>query len=223
MNIEQTEFAALVQEAIAHPEITDWGLLWRQLDRALAGLPRDKFLRVAGEAIEQLAELCAARAESLLENWQTRYVPSSPESLTEPVLTDDLLASVLRHTISLNLEGMLEEVSPQQRSRRSHPEDSVVGDVSKQAVLSMVDQIEAKQAALATAYEESVSEWSAIVSQWISEREQPIDLETVLQEIQLSPVSIWLGLLLANPGFEWHHQWQTDDEFYRPANILISN
>ncbi|MGJ3250814.1 MAG: hypothetical protein ACFE0J_06750 [Elainellaceae cyanobacterium] len=216
------EFNASVRDAIAYPDTADWSLLIEKLEQILANSPQDIVLNIAGEAIAQLAELHAARAESLLENWQTQYAPSSSNSLIEPVLTDDMLAGVLRHTMSLNLDELLEEADLQQRRRHANPEDSIAGDVDKDAVLGMVDQIEETQAVLAPAYEESISEWSAIISQWIAEREQPIDLETILKEIQLSPVRVWLGLLLASSNFEWHYQWGTDDEFYCPANISIS-
>lgn len=215
-----TEFNTRLQDAIAQPANANLNLLWHQLELVLSNLPEEEVLKVAGDAIAQLALICAARATLFLEDWQTRYNPPFI-SLVEPVLSDDLLAGVLRQTMSLNLENLLEEADPQRRSERLRPEDSVVLDVEKAAVLEMLDQIELKQAALHIAYEESISEWSVVVLQWVNGRSQPVSLATILSNVELPPVRIWLGLLLANPSLRWEHQWKTEEEFYDPNNIWL--
>jgi hypothetical protein len=214
------KFQALIQDAIAQPEHADLINLWQQLDQILEQLPEEIWLQVAGEAIAQLADVCAARAECLLEEWQARHNPVT-EVLTEPVLTDDLLGGILRHSMSLNLENLLEDLPPQQRNRHPSPNDSIVGNVDKTVVLTMLDQMELKQTALQTAYEESISEWSATVQQWVEEQTQPVTLESLLRHSELSPVKVWLGLLLANPAYQWEHQWKTDQDFYSPHNVRL--
>jgi hypothetical protein len=209
------EFNALVQEAIAQPERADLSMLWQQLDQMLEKLPQEVWLSVAGEAIAQFAGICAARAEFLLDDWQSRYSPRGID-LTEPVLTDDLLAGILRHTMSLNLEPLMEDIEPQHRNRAPSADESIVGDVGKDELFEMLDQMELKQMALQTAYEESISDWSAAIRQWVDAQAQPIDLATLLANIKLSPVKAWLGLLLADPGYRWQHHWKTDEEFYSP-------
>lgn len=222
-NPSVADFTAMTQAAIAQPASADFQVLWRWLEQVLAGLPQDRVLWVAGEAIAQLAELCAVRAEVLLESWQSRHNPP-PAARTEPILTEDLLASVLRQTMSLNLEVLLEELEPQQRARRTadqEPEDSIAGDVDKAVVLEMLDQMEIKQATLHTAYEESISEWSAIVQRWIESQPQPVNLQRLLHHVELSPVRSWLGLLLTNPTYQWQNNWKTDAEFYCPMHTWI--
>lgn len=217
---QNEKFNASIQAAIAQPAQANLILLGQQLDLILSQLPQDVWLSVAGDAIAQFAEICAARAELLLEDWQSRHSPTD-KSLTEPVLTDELLSGILRHTMSLNLETLLEETDPQHRNRPPSPNDSVVGDVDKHTVLDMLDQMESKQHALQIAYEESISEWTSMVRQWVEAQPQPVDLETLLTQIGLSPVKAWLGLLLASPGFRWEHQWRTDEEFYLPQNVRV--
>lgn len=214
------KFDALVQDAIARPAQADLVMLWQQLDRVLEKLPQEVWLPIAGDAIAQFSEICAARAEVLLDDWQSRYSPPVLD-LTEPVLTDELLAGILRHTMNLNLENLLEEVDPQTRNRLPSPDDSIVGDVDKDDLLEMLDEIELKQTALQIAYEESISDWSAIVQRWINAQSRTIDLATLLANVELSPVKAWLGLLLADPGYLWEHQWETDEEFYLPHCIKL--
>ncbi|NJN85854.1 MAG: hypothetical protein HC881_05485 [Leptolyngbyaceae cyanobacterium SL_7_1] len=215
------EFDSLLKQAIAQPAEADLKKLWQWLDLLLEYLPQDKVLRVAGEAIAQLAIVCANRAALLLEEWQLRY-DDSPVLLEEPVLSDELLTGILRHTMSLNLEDLIEEVDPQHRQERSPSGDSVVAGVDKEAVLAMVDQLELKQLILQTAYTESVSNWSTALHQWIELQPQPVGLEAVLSGIEeLSPVQVWLGLLLSDSEYQWQHRWETDEEFYRPSSISL--
>lgn len=214
-------FNGLIQYSLQHPQDANLPVLWQQLDQVLERLPQDLVLAIAGDAIVQLVEICAARAELLLGDWQYQYDPPAID-LEEPVLTDDLLAGFLRHTMSLNLEELLEEDEPQQRNRQAQAEDSVVGEVEKTVVLEMLDQMELKQTALTVAYEESISEWSTVVRQWIETQPQPIDLETILLNVGLSPVRVWLGLLLATPGYCWEHHWESAEAFYAPANARCS-
>jgi hypothetical protein len=215
------EFDGLVQQAIAHPSTAEFQVFWELLVPILEQLPQSKRLHVAGEAIAQLATVCAARATWLLDGWQSKYTPAPSELIGEPVLTDDMLAGVLRHTMSLNLDEILESLELQQRSGRSHPDDSLAEAIDKDALLEMLDQISAKQSALETAYEESISDWSGTVREWLQVQPQPVDMGTVFQNVHLSPVRVWLGLLLGT-GYQWEHRWQTEEEFYRPANIRVS-
>lgn len=214
-------FKVLVQATLTQPIDADWERLWQSLERVLENLSQDEILKVAGDAIVQLAEICMMRAGALLDGWQSQYHSYSVSMLQEePILPDELLAGVLRHTMTLNLEELLEEVDPQRRFRRSE-EDSLVGNVEKHVVLEMVEQIELKQAALQPAYEESISAWSTTVRQWIETQPQPIGLNAVLNEVNLLPVQTWLGLLLSDPGYQWEHQWKTEEEFYCPRTIKV--
>ncbi len=215
------EFDGLVQRAIAHPATVEFQVFWELLVPILERLPQNERLQVAGEAIAQLATVCAARASWLLEGWQRKYDPTPSESLGEPVLTDDMLAGVLRHTMSLNLDEILESLEPQQRSGRSYPEDSFAEVVDKDALLEILDQMNAKQSSLSTAYEESISDWSRTVCDWLQTQPKSVDMATVFRSVHLSPVRIWLGLLLGS-GYQWEHSWETEEEFYRPVNIRVS-
>lgn len=215
------EFDGLIQQAIACPATVEFQIFWELLMPILERLPRSERLQVAGEAIAQLAAVCAARADWLLEGWQSKYSPVPAEPFGEPIVTDDMLTGVLRHTMNLNLDEILESLEPQQRSGRSNPDDSLAESVDKDVLLEMLDQINVKQLALDTAYEESISDWSGTVREWLQAQPQPVNMETVLQNVHLSPVRVWLGLLLGS-GYQWEHQWETEEEFYRPANLRVS-
>ncbi|MBD2035326.1 hypothetical protein H6F76_09855 [Leptolyngbya sp. FACHB-321] len=57
-----------LQTAITKPEAAKLAPLWQALEAALAPLPQEDQLRVATEAIAQLAEVYTAHADALLKS-----------------------------------------------------------------------------------------------------------------------------------------------------------
>jgi hypothetical protein len=194
-----THFKWVLEQAIAHPESADLAQLWSEVEQRLGKLERDEKLRLAGEAIAQLAEICYARAEWMLGDWDSRW---SDRPTEEPVLTEDMLSGFLRQSMSLNLEAILEDFI--QTRNRQTPEDSVVVEVEKQAVLDWLDQ-EEKEQALAVAHDENVSEWIGLIQAWLDAHQQKGMFSAIVHDLQsrdahLTPIAVWLGLLLG--GFE---------------------
>lgn len=187
------------EQAIAHPESANLAQLWSEVEQQLGRLEREERLRMAGEAIAQLAEICYARAEWMLGDWDSRW---SDRPIEEPVLTEDMLSGFLRQSMSLNLEELLEEFI--QTRTRSAPADSVVAAVEKQAVLDWLDQ-EEKERALSVAHDENVSEWVGLIQAWLDAHQQKGMFSAIVRDLQnqdahLTPIAVWLGLLLG--GFE---------------------
>lgn len=93
-----------------------------------------------------------------------------------------------------------------QRSRREdRQEGSIVAEVEKAAVLAMVDQMEAeavrKEEVLAIAHDENVSAWIEAISQSLRvTAAERVSLTQLCQCLTLSPVEVWLAVLLS--GFE---------------------
>lgn len=214
----ELQFEAVVQAAIAAPERAILDELWEALQQVLAEQPDDVKLKVAGEAIAQFAEILSAKAEAWIAAWEETHNPPDP---TEPILTAEMLASVLRQSMALNLEGLVENFS---RSPRSPDEsvESVVGAVEKDLLLAMVDDLEAKEQALAVAHAEDVSQWATAIAHYLKQQSRErIPLSELQQSLPLSFVEIWLGLLLG--GFLLQSNWMEQspssdyfaDSFYR--------
>ena len=66
-----------LQAAVAQPEAAKLAPLWQALEAALALLPQEDQLRVAAEAIAQLAEVYTARADALLKTLDGALYPQN--------------------------------------------------------------------------------------------------------------------------------------------------
>lgn len=198
----ELQFEAAIQTAIARPEQANLDELWEALQQVLTDQPDDVTLKIAGEAIAQFAEVLSAKAEAWIAAWEAAH---NPPDATEPILTAEMLASVLRQSMSLNLEGLVENFS---RSPRSPEEavESLIGAVEKDLLLAMVDDLDAKEQALAVAHAEDVSQWATAISYYLKQQSRDrVSLSELQQSLSLSFVEIWLGVLLG--GFRLQSNW----------------
>jgi hypothetical protein len=210
------EFRLAVEQAIAHPETANLEQIWHYAEQQIARLEREEKLRVAGEAIAQLCEVHASRAEWLLNSWEQRW---SDRLDTEPVLTDEMLSSFLRQTMSLGLDEMLENFL-QTRSRNAGDASghSTVEEIEKDKLLNWLDQEEEHQKAIAVAHEENVSIWAGLIRDWLNTHGQSSRFSDLARGLQqqhpdMTWVAIWLGLLLG--GFVLQPGEQFYDEQFR--------
>lgn len=214
----EIQFAVAVQAAISSPEQADLNELWEALQQVLADQPDDVQLKIAGEAIAQFAEVLSAKAAAWIAAWEEAH---NPPDATEPILTAEMLASVLRQSMSLNLEGLVENFS---RSPRASDEmvESLIGAVEKELLLAMVDDLEAKEQALAVAHAEDVSQWATAIAHYLKQQSrEKISLSELQQSLPLTFVELWLGVLLG--GFRLQSNWMEQaassdsfaDSFYR--------
>ena len=101
---------------------------------------------------------------------------------------------------------------------RQKQQSTVVGEVSKDSVLKMLDQVElAKQkaAAIAVAHEERIKDWVEDIHRWFEQHSEPIPLLELRQALNWPLVQLWLSLLLG--GFQLE---ATEQTFY-DAQILV--
>lgn len=215
MQTGQTQLALnlAIQQAIADPSTADLTHLLQMLEQALLKLPQETQLRVAGELLYQLAEVCAARATYLLENWEEKHNPC----LTEPILSAEMLQEVLRHSMTLNLDGVLEAAPIRQWT--VHQAESVVEEVEKTNLLEFLDrfdQEQAKQKALNVAHNEDVSTWIQAINRWIQHHNQEIALLELQRSLQMPLVEVWLALLLGGYCIEQR------GEFYQVEAVWVS-
>jgi hypothetical protein len=55
------------------PEAVNLGELLEQVEAAIAQAPEQEQLKVAGEALLRVAEVCAVRSEVLITEWEEAY------------------------------------------------------------------------------------------------------------------------------------------------------
>jgi len=198
------------------PEQANVAELLGQMEVAIAQAPEPEQLQVAGEALLRVAELCAVRAEVLITEWEDAY--------RDPIVEPGFFANVVRQTMSVDLSELMEPAPPRKRrAKRSPAQDvepgSIVAPVDKELILELLEEWEIKiggearqvetELVWAIAHEESVSEWSQTISQWLWQQQEPsISFKHLYQGLGMPWVDLWLGLLLG--GFEL----EQSGEFY---------
>ncbi len=117
-----------LEEAAAAPESANFNDLWQQLEAAIAPLPQQFQLQTAAEGILKIVQIYASRSDWLLSSWEEAHYPEGP------VVAEEMLAGLVRQTMTLDLSALLEAPEPEHRTRRT-PSDpgSVVGTVDKAA------------------------------------------------------------------------------------------
>jgi hypothetical protein len=221
MAIQQTE-ANLWQElrdGIAMPQATNLKRLCELLDWAIAQLPENQQLEVAGWAIEQMAEIYTLRFNLLMGVWEETDALSEE---TFPVLDLEALEAWIRQSMSIDLDALVEQPTSNRNRERQplNPTDSVAAVVEPEAILQMVEQIEAEehsQMIRQLAGEEDPARWSAAITRWLHTYavEQPVRLVDFYQELEMPLVEVWIGLLLGGFELEQHGQ------FYELPGIWI--
>jgi hypothetical protein len=112
------------------------------LDLYLEGRSHHEQFQLAGNAIQDIAEVCYQWAERLIQNWEDRY------STEEPVLDEDFLAGMVQQTMHLDLSGLCRQPKSLKKGQgfADQPVKSVVVEVSKEDVLEFVNELESEEA-----------------------------------------------------------------------------
>jgi len=191
------------------PEQANVAELLGQMDAAIAQAPEPEQLQVAGEALLRVAELCAVRAEVLITEWEEAY--------RDPVVESGFFADVVRQTMSVDLSELMEPAPPHKRRAKQGTDEnlragSIAAPLDKDVILEWLEQCEVDvekeeerpaevDLVWAIAHEESVAEWSQVISQRLHQHREPrISLQHLYRGLGMSWVNLWLGLLLG--GFE---------------------
>lgn len=185
---------------LATPQSANLNRLCELLDWAIAQLPENQHLEVAGQAIEQMAEIYALRFNLLIGIWEDAD-PLVEKAL--PVLDLEALEAWVRQSMSVDLDALIDQ--PKSTRNRKKPisddTDSIVAVVEPEVILQMVEQIEAdeqSQMIRQLSGEEDPTRWAATIAQWMkaNRSHQPLSLTTLFRELPMPWVEIWLGLLL---------------------------
>lgn len=208
--------------AAAAPLAANMNQLWQDLSAAIAPLPQQLQLAIVPEAILRIAQIHAERAQSLLDGWE-----STDECDDEPVLNEDMLAPLLRQTMTLDLDALLEPPPLYPRSSHSNSQ-SVAGVVDKASVLNALDEMAADRLDEdpgLVAHAEDISVWARAIAEYFSSRQvQNLPMVELVQNVQYPApqqpesgsqlVKTWMALLLG--GFRLEQQ-----EFYNADSIEV--
>ncbi|NJM68524.1 MAG: hypothetical protein HC851_24105 [Acaryochloris sp. RU_4_1] len=208
MTILQLElnFKQQIQQAQSSPQDVDWQQLCLAFDAAIARTPLSQQLALAADALCEMAEVFALRAEAWFE--ELRYTPED-----EPVLVDDVFADLVRQSMNLDLGGLVAEPELYVRSPSAKSDvegGSLVAYRDKEEVLAELESKiqDGEAVALRASHEERVSAWVGAIAAYLERAEGAVSFSELLAGLGLPWVVVWLGILLG--GF----QVRQDGGFY---------
>ncbi|EKU96569.1 hypothetical protein Lepto7375DRAFT_0034 [Leptolyngbya sp. PCC 7375] len=207
----QLDLGDAFEDAADVPEDANILELWQQFEGVMTELPWRDQLRLGGEVLAQLADICEAKSEILWDDWQDAH------NTEGPVLDGDWLKGITRQTQELDFSDLVQHSGYTQRDpfEPVADDESVAGDVDKASVLAFVETLaeeSAKEQALAVAHSENVSVWIERLSiKRIGKPQRLIDLQ---QQVKMPMVEVWIAALLGDftleqrGGFyETEHLW----------------
>ena len=200
------------EDAANIPEAANILELWQQFEAVMAELPWREQLRMGGEVLAQLAEICEAKSEVLWEDWQ------DANNSDGPVMDGDWLRGLTRQTQEIDFSELVQRSGTPSTDEQDNiaTDDSVVGEVDKAAVLALVDELtleEAKEQALAVSHSEDVSAWIKMLTS--QQNRTPQKLTDLQQRLKMPLVEVWIAALLGNFTLEQR------GDFYELEGIWI--
>jgi hypothetical protein len=220
MKVKQLELDLwdVISSARQTPEDANLPMVFKLLDLTLVDLDTRSQLRIAGEAVCQIADLFCDRSNFLFEELHSRAVNG------EPIMADDVFDRYVRQSIVVDFEQFIE---PLQSLPRKIPEqtkhgNSMVGAIDKEVLIqaleeeSLLSLEEEFERAISTAHAEDISAWVEVIAQCITDNSYPIRLMDLQKAVQLPIIETWLGLLLGDFNLEQR------GEFYDSSGIWIT-
>lgn len=215
-----------LETASKFPEMADLRSLLEALERTISKQPLIQQLHIAGNVLVQLSQVCAARAELMMSQWEHQYNP------TEPVVDLESCVDLFVQSLSLDVAEFFCEPDsvqyPDSRKKKlsQKADSSTVNEVDKAAVLKLVDELLAEQTPteieladqiINLAHEENVEEWIIAIAQYMAQIKTTIRLSELQKALNMPLVEVWLGLLLG--GFTLEHR----GDFYESQDIWVSD
>ena len=220
MKVKQLELDLwdVILTARQTPEDANLPMMFQLLDLTLVDLDTRSQLRVAGEAVCQIADLFCDRSNFLFEELHSRAANG------EPIMADDAFDRYVRQSMVVDFDQFIE---PLPSLARKIPEqakngNSIVGAIEKEVLIQALEQEsllsveEEFERAISTAHAEDVSSWIEAIAQCITNNSYPICLKDLQKTLRLPIVEIWLGLLLGDFKLEQR------GKFYDSSEIWIS-
>ncbi|MBD2200386.1 MULTISPECIES: hypothetical protein [Calothrix] len=191
--------------------------VWECLDTELQDLSVEAQLETAAVAFNQIAEILKSRATMLLQDVRDRNNPDGP------IVGTDIFAGLVRTTMQLDLDDLIEPPIPQtfkphgphQFSNTNSKGDSVVAPVEKEKVLEMLLEVKSVEDVHKLAGDEDVPKWQSAIAYYLADIQDEISLPQLQNALKMPIVEVWLGLLLG--GFTLEQR----GDFYNNQNIWL--
>ncbi|MBW4566208.1 MAG: hypothetical protein KME32_35095 [Mojavia pulchra JT2-VF2] len=207
----------VLDEISEAPPTSTLAVVWECLDTELENLPTELQLSTAAAAFYQIANIIKSRAELLLQDVRAQTDTEGP------VVSTDIFAGLVRTTMQLDLDDLIEQPAPQtfrphgphQFSHSAHNSDSIAAPVEKQNVLAMLE-IQTVEDVHRLAGDEDVQKWQTAIAQYLVNIKGEISLTKLQCRLRMPMVEVWLGLLLG--GFPLEQR----GDFYNSEDIWVT-
>ena len=218
MKVKQLELDLwdVLSTARLTPEDANLPMVFQLLDLTLVDLDTRSQLRVAGEAVCQIADLFCDRSSFLFEELHSRAANG------EPIMADDAFDRYVRQSMVVDFDQFIE---PLPSLTRKIPEqakngNSIVGAIDKEVLIQSLEQEsllsfeEEFERAISTAHAEDVSSWVEAITHCIANSFSPMRLIDLQATLPLPIVEIWLGLLLGDFKLEQRGRFYDSNEIW---------
>jgi hypothetical protein len=218
MKVKQLELDLwdVISTARQTPEDANFLMVFKLLDLTLVDLDTRSQLRVAGEAVSQIADLFCDRSNFLFEELHARAVKG------EPIMADDAFDRYVRQSMVVDFEQFIEPLPslPRKNPEQAQNGNSIVGAIDKEVLIQALEQEsllsveEEFEQAISTAHAEDVSSGIEAIAQCITNNSHPICLKDLQKTLKLPIVEIWLGLLLGDFKLEQRGNFYDSNEIW---------
>jgi hypothetical protein len=196
MNTPSVEkwFNQAIKDALAEPYDADLKQLWLSLESELWQLSTLQQLRIAGQALCDLAGICQLRAELMCEEWEER---EENHHLEEPIPDDDFLSGLVQKTMFLDVSALVRQPTSSKQNQRPMPSeagDSIATEVPKETDLQSATESQSELNLENFTYREDEAEWAKAITQWLEQQGQTsAPLLQIQQGTGLTIVQVWLA------------------------------
>ena len=218
MKVKQLELDLwdVLSTARQTPEDANLPMVFELLDLTLVDLDTQSQLRVAGEAVCQIADLFCHRSSFLFEELHSRTANG------EPIMADDAFDRYIRQSMVVDFDQFIEPLQglPRKSPEQAKSINSVVAEIDKEVLIQSLEQEsllsfeEEFEQAINTAHAEDVSAWVGAIAYSLKINASPMRLLALHDSLQLPIVEIWLGLLLGNFKLEQKGTFYNSNEIW---------
>ncbi|MBD2505398.1 hypothetical protein [Anabaena azotica] len=195
----------ILDEVSEAPPTSSLAAVWSCLDTELGTLSVEAQLAIAAAAFSQIADILKTRAQLLLEDVRAQ------SDTDGPVISTDIFAGLVRTTMQLDLDDLIEDPpaqtfrphGPHQFSHPAGSADSVAAPVQKENVLAMLE-IQTVEDVYRLAGDEDVDRWRGAIAQYLAQVKDEIALTKLQHKLKMPMVEVWLLLLLGGFAFSVH-------------------
>jgi hypothetical protein len=214
VSIRQLSLWDLLAEATRVPLDAQLWMLFEDLDEAIANLPIEQQISVAGEGLARVGEIVGLRAESYLQEINYLLHPDQ-----EPVMALDAFDRYVRQSMVVDLEQFC--AAPElPEVERGYVRSALVEPMTEEeAEAEVVAAICDEESPLALAHDEDIGGWSARIGDCLVEAGESMGFWSIVEATGLAPVEVLLGLLLGGLLIV-RSGTLGDEDFYRGGKIF---